>query len=46
MNSLSGSFSPRDSPGPLSPGGASVGERKRGGVGGIQMQIQQLQGRV
>lgn len=45
MTSLSGSFSPRDSPGPMSPGGASLGDRKKGG-GGIQMQIQQLQGRV
>lgn len=44
VSSLSGSFSPRDSPGPLSPGGASLGDRKKGG-GGIQMQIQQLQGR-
>ena len=45
--SESGSFSPRDSAGPLSPQGVGpdgARPRKPGG-GGIQMQIQHLQGR-
>ena len=43
----SGSFTPRDSTGPLSPQGVGPdGARpKRPGGGGIQMQIQHLQGR-
>lgn len=46
MSSLSGSLTPRDSTGPLSPPvqGASGGSKKGGG--GIQMQIQQLQGKL
>ena len=46
--SQSGSFSPRDSAGPLSPQGAAPdgGRSRKPGGGGIQMQIQHLQGKV
>ena len=46
--SQSGSFSPRDSAGPLSPTGATPdsGRPRKVGGGGIQMQIQHLQGKL
>jgi len=43
LSSMSASASPRESPGPMSPGPLAG---KKGGGGGIQMQIQQLQGRT